>query len=103
MKIYNEYEIAKPTYIIKGEGAIRLIINNETTTYATVMINVGQEVTINTELELCFKNDQMINLALEQGSFQDLYLQEGMNVINYYVGNGGALTSIEIIPNWKTI
>lgn len=94
----NNYEIAKPTYIIKGEGNITLNINGN-----PVVINVGQEVVIDTKYEECFKNDQMIKLALTTGTYKNLYLSEGINTITYSVGSGGNLTSIEIIPYWRTI
>jgi predicted phage tail component-like protein len=98
MILDNDYEVAKPIYVIRGEGNVTLTVNNK-----PVVINVGQEVTIDTQLKLCFKNNQMINLALRQGSFEDLYLQEGENTINFSAGTGGKINSIEVIPNWKTI
>jgi predicted phage tail component-like protein len=97
MTLDNDYEVAKPIYIIKGNGNITLSINNK-----PVVINVGQEVTINTKLELCFKSNQMINLALKQGTFKDLCLQEGENIISFNV-TSGTINSIEVIPSWRTI
>lgn len=94
----NAYEVAKPIYIIKGEGNITLNVNGK-----NIIINVGQEVTIDTKHEECFKNDQMIKLALTSGSWEDLYLSEGINSITYSVGSGGTLTNIELIPKWRTI
>lgn len=98
MMLYNDYEITKPIWNIKGEGSITLTVNNN-----PVLINVGQDVTIDTEYEECFKNDQMIKLVLKTGTFQDLYLQEGKNTISFSANTGGVITGMELIPNWRTI
>ncbi|GKX65651.1 distal tail protein Dit [Inconstantimicrobium mannanitabidum] len=96
--IINDFEATKPIYIINAEGLITLKVNGK-----EVTINVGQQVTINTELQLCFKNKELINLALKTGKFEDLYLNEGINTIEYSVGTSGTLASIQLIPNWKTL
>lgn len=96
-KITNEFELSKPTWILTGEGLVTLKVNGN-----TVTVNVGQKVEINTELELCFKDSSLINLALQTGEFKDLFLKEGLNTIEYSIGTGGTLTDIKLIPNWKT-
>lgn len=96
--IQNYYEIAKPIYTIKANGLVTFTVNGK-----VVTINVGQEITIDTQLEKCFKNNQMINLALITGTFEDLYLREGENVIGWHVGTGGTITDVTMIPNWKTV
>ena len=88
--IKNNYGISKPDYIINGEGMCTLTVNNK-----SITINVGQSIIINTEKELCFKNDgSMTNIST--GGYKDLYLQEGNNDIS--ISNGFTLS---IIPNWR--
>ena len=88
--IKNNYGISKPNYTISGEGMCTLSVNNN-----SVTINVGQSIVINTEKELCFKNDgSMTNI--KTGKYKDLYLQEGNNDIS--ISNGFTLS---IIPNWR--
>ena len=88
--IKNNYSISKPTYTINGEGMCTLTVNNN-----SVTINVGQSIVINTEKELCYKNDgNMTNI--NTGKYKDLYLLEGDNIIE--VSNGFTLS---IVPNWR--
>lgn len=94
--IVNDFEVTKPIYIITGEGNLTLNVNG-----SLVTINVGQKVTIDTNLQLCFKDNELINLALTDGKFEDLYLKEGANTMTYAMN--GTLTSVQLIPNWKTL
>ena len=88
--IKNNYSISKPNYTINGEGMCTLTVNNK-----SITINVGQSIIINTEKELCYKNDgSMTNITT--GGYKDLYLQEGNNDIS--ISNGFTLS---IIPNWR--
>lgn len=96
--IYNQGCLSKPLYRIKGEGNITIKVNG-----VDILINIGQEAVINTDLQQCFKADQLINLVIRQGSFEDLYLQEGNNTFVYTVATGGRIDSIEIIPNYRTL
>lgn len=96
--IYNQGCLSKPLYRIKGEGNITIKVNG-----VDILINIGQEAVINTDLQQCFKADQLINLVIRQGSFEDLYLQEGNNTFIYTVATGGRIDSIEIIPNYRTL
>lgn len=95
--IINEFESSKPIYIIEGEGNFTLTVNDN-----PVTINVGQKLIVDTTLQLCLKDNELINLALKTGNFEDLWLQEGTNTITYSVGTGGSINNIKLIPNWKT-
>ena len=88
--IKNNYDIGKPTYMVTGEGVCTLTVNGN-----SVTINAGQSIVINTEKELCYKNDKsMTNITT--GNYKDLYLIEGNNAIT--VSDGFTLS---IIPNWR--
>lgn len=91
----NEYDISYPIYKIVGEGLITLTVNNK-----DFQINVGQSVTIDTELKECIKNNEQIKLALRTGDYEDLWLKEGLNTFSYSV-NSGSISSISIIPNYR--
>ena len=88
--IKNNYSISKPNYTINGEGMCTLTVNNN-----SVTVNVGQSIVINTEKELCFKNDgNMTNITT--GKYKDLYLLEGDNTIKVSSG-----FTLYIVPNWR--
>ena len=88
--IKNNYAISKPIYTINGEGMCTLTVNNN-----SVTINVGQSIIINTEKELCYKNDGS-KTNITTGKYKDLYLLEGNNTVT--VSNGFTLS---IVPNWR--
>ena len=72
--IYNDYLISKPIYRIVGEGYLTLNINNK-----IIKANVGQELIIDTEKGLCYREGIVNNVALE-GKYEDMYLLEGEDV-----------------------
>lgn len=90
--IYNDGYIAQPIYRITGEGFLKLNVNGE-----EVQINVGQELIINTELGLCFRNGISSNVSLK-GNYKDLFLKEGDNTFSW---NGNF--KIYITPNWRCL
>ena len=95
--IYNEYLLAKPEINIKGDGVIELNFNSK-----KVRVLVGQDVTINTSLQKCYKDNKVTGLKLETGDYQDLWLQEGENYIAWKVISG-TIKEVTIIPNYKTL
>lgn len=95
--LFNDYEESRPKFIIKGDGYLTLTINSK-----DIKVNVGQQVTIDTKLEMCFKNDTLINLPFENGTFEDMYLREGKNTISYSLISG-SIESVEIIPNLREL
>lgn len=86
------YLISKPIYKIEAEGIISLIVNGKETKF-----NIGQELLIDTELELCFRGKTKNNIAFEEGWFNDLFLKEDENTIEWK----GNLKSLIVIPRWR--
>lgn len=90
--LYNNYLPSKPIYRIVGEGYLTLTINNK-----TIKANVGQELIIDTDKGLCYREGIVNNVALD-GRYEDLYLQEGNNTFNWTSG-----FKIYILPNWRCL
>lgn len=90
--LYNDYLISRPIYRIVGEGYITININNK-----TIKANIGQELIIDTDKGLCFKEGIINNVALE-GKYEDLYLQEGYNTFSWSEG-----FDIYITPNLRCL
>lgn len=86
------YLIAKPIYKIEAEGLISLIVNGKETKF-----NIGQELLIDTELELCFREKTKNNIAFEEGWYDYLFLNKGENTIEWK----GDLKSLIVIPRWR--
>ncbi|MGL5149063.1 MAG: distal tail protein Dit [Clostridium sp.] len=82
---------SKPIYRIVGEGLITLLINSR-----PIVINVGQEVIVNVEKELLYRNGQIENIR-KKGSWDSLTLESGMNTISW---NGNF--NVYVTPNWRT-
>lgn len=90
--LYNYEMVSQPIYRILGEGLLVLNVNGK-----EVQINVGQEVIVNTELGLCFRNGMTDNVALK-GNYKYLYLKEEDNTFSW---NGNF--KIYITPNWRCL
>ena len=75
--LYNDYLISKPIYRIVGEGYLTLNMNNK-----VIKANVGQELIIDTDKGLCYREGIVNNVALE-GKYEDMYLLEGENNFNW--------------------
>lgn len=90
--LYNQFDVSKPIYVIKGEGVCYFTVNN-----TTIKANVGQELTINTELGLCYKDNTVNNNAIS-GSYTNLFLQRGNNMFGISAG-----FRADIIPNWRRL
>ncbi len=86
------YLIAKPIYKIEAEGIISLIVNGKEAKF-----NIGQELLIDTELELCFREKTKNNIAFEEGWYDDLFLKQDENTIEWK----GNLKSLIVIPRWR--
>lgn len=87
--LYNNYLPSRPIYRIVGEGYLTLTINNK-----TIKANVGQELIIDTDKGLCYRDGIVNNVALE-GRYKDMYLLEGKNTFSWTNG-----FKIYITPNW---
>ena len=90
--LYNDYLVSKPIYRIVGEGYLTFNINNK-----IIKANVGQELIIDTEKGLCYREGIVNNVALE-GRYEDMYLLEGENTFNW--SNG---FEVYILPNWRCL
>lgn len=91
--LYNPCCTSHPTYIIKGEGLCTLTVNG-----IAVKVNVGQNVTINTDRMITYREDKtMANTALA-GDYEDLYLNPGSNEIEITKG-----FEMKIIPCWRCL
>lgn len=87
---YNPYSESRPIYKIKGEGVCVIEINNNIMT-----ANIGQNLTIDTDKMIAYKEDGVMQNTAVTGNYEDLYLKHGENQMFF---TGGFL--IEIIPNW---
>ena len=76
-KIYNFDLISRPIYRIVGEGLLTLNINGK-----SIKANVGQELIIDTDKGLCYRDGIINNVALK-GNYQDMYLLEGENTFSW--------------------
>lgn len=89
--LYNPCDLSYPTYMIKGEGLLRLTING-----VTVTANIGQNLMINTKLGLCYREDGTLNNIALTGEYEDMLLKEGEN---HFIFSSGF--DVQIIPNWQ--
>lgn len=90
---FNRYELCKPIYFITGEGMCTLTVNgNEMTA------NVGQNLTIDTDLQLAYRTDGTLQNTEVTGNFDDLYLLPGENTISVTDG-----FDLKIQPNWRCL
>ena len=91
--IYNPYEVAHPIYKIAGEGTCSITVNGK-----VITVNVGQNMTIDTDRMLAYREDgTLINTSIT-GEYEDMYLVEGENIIR--VSKGFKIT---VIPNWRCL
>ena len=90
--LYNDYLVSKPIYRVVGERYLTLNINNK-----VIKANVGQELIIDTDKGLCFKEGVINNVALE-GKYEDMYLLEGENTFSWTKG-----FEIYITPNLRCL
>ena len=91
--LYNPYSVSHPTYLITGNGRCVLTVNGN-----EFVAEVGQKVTIDTDLMLAYRQDgRMMNTSVT-GDYQELYLQEGDNAIEITEGFG-----LKVIPNWRCL
>lgn len=89
----NPYLMSKPVYKIKGEGVCTISVNGK-----TVKANVGQNLTIDTELMIAYREDGTMNNTSITGDYESLYLPEGELSITATSG-----FDVKIIPNWRCL
>ncbi len=92
-EIYNPYDEAHPLYLIQGEGMCTIGANGNTMT-----ANVGQNLTIDTDLMLAYRTDGGVMNALVNGEYKNLYLKHGFNTLSVTKG-----FSVLITPRWRCL
>lgn len=91
--VENPGIFSQPIYLIKGEGMCTLTVNGK-----SVTANVGQNLTIDTERMISYRDDGVLQNAAIKGNYEDLYLQEGDNKITV---TGGF--ECKVIPRWRCL
>ena len=90
---YNPGIFSKPIYKITGEGVCTLSVNDK-----TMIANVSGNIVIDTELMLAYREDGTSQNTAVKGNYEDLYLQEGDNVITVSEG-----FECKVIPRWRCL
>ena len=88
---WNQYEESKPVYRISGEGLCTLIVNGK-----EMKANVGQNLTIDTERMISYRQDGALQNTAVSGKYADLHLKRGQNEIQISPG-----FDLRITPNWR--
>ena len=88
---WNPYETSHPLYKITGEGMCTLEVNGNQMT-----ANVGQNLTIDTDRMVAYRQDGTLQNTAVTGKYEDLYLTEGEIDIGISTG-----FDLKIIPNWR--
>lgn len=88
---WNPYEVSHPTYKILGEGLCTLQVNGKKMT-----ANVGQNLTIDTDRMISYRQDGSLQNTEVTGEYEDLYLKNGENEILISYG-----FNLKVIPNWR--
>jgi predicted phage tail component-like protein len=91
--LYNPYKTCHPTYLITGEGMCTLNVNGN-----LMRANVGQNIVINTDLMLSYRNNGEIQNTAVTGDYDGMYLKEGDNQV--LISNG---FDLRVIPNWRCL
>lgn len=89
----NPHLLCKPIYKIIGEGICTLTVNGK-----KVTANVGQNLTIDTELMMSYRADGTLQNTAITGNYDDLYLIPGANTISITPA-----FTLKIIPNWRCL
>lgn len=87
---YNPYDTAKPIYRIVGEGFCTLTVNGYEFT-----ANIGQEIIINSELQLAYNSTRKALNSDVTGDYMQLWLPHGSNQVAVSSGFQLAIT-----PQW---
>ena len=83
----------EPIYKLSGSGLCTLTVNGN-----SVKANVSQNLTIDTERMIAYREDgTLVNTSIS-GDYEDLYLQPGENTVSVTSG-----FDCKIIPNWRCL
>lgn len=92
-KLYNPGIFSQPIYILRGEGVCTITVNGK-----SITANVAQNLTIDTERMISYREDGTLQNTVISGDYEDLYLQEGENIIT--VSDG---FECKVIPRWRCL
>jgi len=84
---------SQPIYLLTGEGSCTLTVNGK-----SITANVAQNLTIDTERMISYREDGTLQNTAISGNYEDLYLQEGDNKIT--VSDG---FECKVIPRWRCL
>lgn len=84
---------SQPIYLITGEGVCTLTVNGK-----SFVANVSQNITIDTERMIAYREDGTLQNTAILGNYEDLYLQEGDNEVT--ITNG---FECKVIPRWRCL
>lgn len=90
---YNDGVESHPVYKILGEGVCTLVVNGKTMT-----ANVGQNLIIDTDRQLAYREDGTLNNTAVKGNYEDLVLIEGNNEVTITDG-----FDLKVIPYWRCL
>lgn len=90
---FNRCLECKPIYKITGEGICTLTVNGK-----AMRANVGQNLTIDTEKMMAYRQDGTLMNTSVTGDYEDLYLKSGNNTIS-----ASPNFTLKIIPNWRCL
>lgn len=96
--LFNQGIKCNPIYKIQAKGTATLALNGKLVTFN----NIQDEIIVDVEKELIFQNGA-INNSCKYGEWDDLKLQSGENKLSYTIDPNATLTSITVIPNWRTL
>lgn len=91
---YNPCDVAAhPIYRITGEGKCTLTVNGK-----SMAAQVGQNLTIDTERMLAYRQDGTLQNMAVTGDYEELYLAPGENEVNISEG-----FTLLVQPNWRSL
>lgn len=91
--LFNPYAVSHPVFRITGEGPCTLTVNENTMT-----ANVGQNLTIDTDRMLAFRQDGTITNTDVTGDYAGLYLLPGQNTISITEE-----FTLAVEPHWRML
>lgn len=90
---FNPGLFSQPIYQISGEGMCTITVNGKEMT-----ANISDNLTIDTELMIAYREDGTLTNTAVSGNYEDLYLQEGENTITVTDG-----FECKVIPRWRCL
>ena len=91
--VYNSFSWAQPVYKITGDGICTLTVNGK-----SLIANVSGDLSIDTEKMICYRRDGTSQNTAVSGNYEDLFLQEGENVISVTDG-----FECKVVPRWRCL